>query len=281
MEGTIGNMKRIQLFEFEDFSWFPGWLRVCMTNLIVILQRMMGVPEVLADLVLDILKKKNITDIVDLGSGSGGVMPEVIKTIHQIDDQKNIKLTMTDLFPNTKIIQKFNSSTNDRIRYYESSIDATNIATAPKGLKTMVNSFHHMPPKKARSILESAQRTNQPLLVYEMGENNVPLLIWWLLLPISLIILIIMVLFMTPMVKPLTWRQIVFTYLIPIIPICYAWDGQASLPRMYTMKDFDELLHGLGSENYSWEKGHAMKRNGKKRGTYVVGMPNESKFNKY
>ncbi len=59
---------------------------------------------------------------------------------------------------------------------------------------------------------------------------------------------------MTPFVKPLTWRQIIFTYLIPIIPICYAWDGQASLPRIYTLKDLDHLLAGLGSWNYIAKK---------------------------
>ncbi len=79
---------------------------------------------------------------------------------------------------------------------------------------------------------------------------------------------------MTPFVKPLTWRQIVFTYLIPIIPICYAWDGQASLPRMYSLKDLDHLLEGLGSENYIWLKDQLKKRNGKKQGTYLVGLPN-------
>jgi hypothetical protein len=87
-------------------------------------------------------------------------------------------------------------------------------------------------------------------------------------------ILIIMVLFMTPFVKPLTWRQIVFTYLIPIIPICHAWDGQASLPRMFTLKDLDHLLEELGSGNYTWQKGHAIKKNGKKQGTYLLGLPN-------
>jgi hypothetical protein len=171
-------------------------------------------------------------------------------------------------------LKKFNSITSDNISYLNTSVDATNISKAPKGLKTMMNSFHHMRPKKARAILESAQRTHQPLLIYEMGDNNIPLLIWWLLLPISLVVLIILALFMTPFVKPLTWRQIVFTYLIPIIPICYAWDGQASLPRMYTLKDLELLLDGLGSENYTWEKGHAKKENGKKQGTYLLGLPN-------
>jgi len=281
MEGAIGKMKRIQLFEFEDFSWFPGWLRICMTNLIVILQKLIGVPEVLSDLIADVLKKKNITKIVDLGSGSGGAMPEVMELLQKTHNMKNVEITLTDLYPNQEIFKKFNANTKDQINYHETSVDATNLATAPNGLKTMINSFHHMPPKKARAILESAQRTNQPLLIYEMGDNNIPLLIWLLLLPISLVVLIIMVLFMTPFVKPLTWRQIVFTYLIPIIPLCYAWDGQASLPRMYTLKDLDVLLEGLGSDNYRWEKGHARKVSGKKQGIYLLGIPNGINQNIY
>ena len=276
MEGVVGKMKRIQLFEFEDFSWFPGWLRICMTNLIVILQKMIGIPEVLSGLIANILRKKNLLNIVDLGSGSGGVMPEVMESLRNDQNLKNIQMVLTDLYPNQEMYKKYNINRNDQISYLETSVDATNIATAPEGLKTMINSFHHMPPKKARAILESAQRTNQPLLIYEMGVNNIPLLIWWLFLPISLIILIIMVLFMTPFVKPLTWRQIVFTYLIPIIPVCYAWDGQASLPRMYTLKDLDVLLEGLGSDNYTWEKGYAKKKNGKKQGTYLLGLPNDT-----
>ena len=82
-----------------------------------------------------------------------------------------------------------------------------------------------------------------------------------------------MVLFMTPFVKPLTWQQIVFTYLIPIIPICYAWDGQASLPRIYSIKDMDQLLSGLESNDYKWEKGIARGKNNKKAGIYLLGMP--------
>ncbi len=266
-------MKRIQLFEFEDFNWFPNWLRNCMTKLIVVLHKMMGISEVLAGLMAKALKGKKLSQIVDLGSGSGGAMPEVMKTLHETQGLEQVSLILTDLYPNPDCIRKFNQDTNDKISYSEIAIDATDIASAPEGLKTMINSFHHMPPDAARKILESAEKNQQALLIYEMAENKIPLLVWWVLLPISLIILMIMVLFMTPFVKPLTWKQVVFTYLIPIIPICYAWDGQASLPRMYSLKDVDQLLEGLGSERYKWEKGHALKRNGKKLGTFILGLP--------
>jgi hypothetical protein len=266
-------MKRIELFEFEDQNWFPTWLRTSMTNLINVLLGMLGTSEVLAEMIAEILQKQKLLKIVDLGSGSGGAMPLAVKTLHEIEGMHDVELVMTDLYPSPEIIAKFNQNTEDKISFLETPVDATDIAATPKGLKTMVNSFHHMSPKAARKILESAENSQQPLLIYEMAENKIPLLVWVLLLPLSLPILMIMVLFMTPFVKPLTWRQVVFTYLIPIIPICYAWDGQASLPRMYTLKDMDQLLDGLGSERYTWKKGNAKKKNGKKMGTFVLGLP--------
>jgi len=130
-----------------------------------------------------------------------------------------------------------------------------------------------MPPNKAREILKSAQDHKQPLLIYEIAENKLPLLVWWLLLPVSLVILFLMSWFMTPFCKPLSLKQIIFTYLIPIIPICYAWDGQASMPRMYTFKDIESLLNEILDDQYQWTMQVAKKDSGKKLGYYVLGVP--------
>lgn len=273
-------MKRIQLFEFEDFSWFPDGLRNGMTNLILVLHRMMGISDVLADGIRDVLKEQNLSRIVDLGSGSGGPMPEVLKKIHENKELENVELLLTDLYPNPQAIQKFNRNVEDKISYSESPVDATDLKTAPDGLLTMINSFHHMPPKEARKILTSATENAQSILIYEMAENKMPLWLWWLLLPLSLVLLIIMVFFMTPFVKPLKWHQLIFTYLIPVIPICYAWDGQASMPRMYALQDIDILLEGLHRNEYVWEKGYPLKKNGKKLGTYLKGTPLKRNFKK-
>ncbi|MEM9143376.1 MAG: hypothetical protein AAGA86_10345 [Bacteroidota bacterium] len=266
-------MKRIQLFEFEDQVWFPSWLRACLTNLIVVLQQMMGTPTVLAQLLGRMLRKHNVAEIVDLGSGSGGAMPQVLRILRSQQGTENTALTLTDRFPNAKRVQHFGESAADGIRYLGTSLDARDLASAPSGIKTMVNSFHHMPPNVAREILKSAQENHQPILIYEIGENNIPLLVWILFLPLSLTLLVIMSLCMTPFVRPLTWRQLVFTYIIPVIPICYAWDGQASLPRMYTFADMELLLKGLENPGYTWEKGYAKNVKGKKKGTYLMGTP--------
>ncbi|MDT7832589.1 hypothetical protein RQM59_09370 [Flavobacteriaceae bacterium S356] len=266
-------MKRIQLFEFEDHSWFPDWIRSCMTNLLVVMHKLMGTKEVLVHLLSDVKKRHNFTQIVDLGSGSGGIMPEVIRSLNDQNSASSIDLLLTDLHPNKKAIHHINTSGQPNTKYNETPIDATQLTNTPKGLKTMINSFHHMPPKKAKMILQSAQENKQAILIYEMAENKMPLALWWLLLPISLAIVFIMALILTPFSKPITIRQLIFTYLIPIIPIFYAWDGQASLPRMYAFNDVESLLKPFENDTYTWEIKPGKKSNGKKLGYYILGVP--------
>ncbi len=76
--------------------------------------------------------------------------------------------------------------------------------------------------------------------------------------------------FLTPFARPLTWRQLVFTYLLPVIPLCFAWDGAVSNARTYTLEDLDHLLAGLETDDYKWEKGRIT---GKARKLYLLGLP--------
>jgi len=229
-------MKRIQLFEFEDFQWFPSAIRNSMTNLIVVFHKMMGSAQTLANIFQDLRTQLNFNQIVDMGSGAGGAMPEAISIMNESN--------------------------------------ANNPVNTPEGLKTLIASFHHMPPEAAKSILKSAQENKQSIFIYELAENNIPTLLWWILLPLSLTILFIMCLFMTPFARPMTWQQIVFTYLIPIIPICYAWDGQASLVRTYTFPDLEKILEDIKQDGYHWEMQVAKNAKGKKAGYYVLGYSN-------
>lgn len=266
-------MKRIELFEFEDFSWFPEVIRTSMTNLIVVFHKMMGTSEVVSNLILDLKQKNNFDQITDLGSGSGGPMLEVIQQVNNNQKVDKVKLILTDLHPNPEFVKKINNLKLENVTYHDQSVNATNIDAAPAGLKTMIASFHHMNPTIAKKILNSAQTNREPILIFELAKNNIPTLLWWLLLPISLPILILMSAVMTLFVRPLTFKQILFTYLIPIIPLAYAWDGQASLIRTYTFDDVKSLIGETDDDDYYWEIDDAKKANGKKLGYYIMGYP--------
>lgn len=264
-------MKRIQLFEFEDQSWFPDTLRISLTRLIMVLHKLTGLSPIIKRELDDLMQKSGQHKVIDMGSGAGGAMEDVHKLY--AENNESVDIVLSDLYPNKTTISRINNQQIGGLKYHESSVDAANSTTVPNGIRTMMNSFHHMPPKQAKDILRSAKESNQPIMIYEMAENKIPLLVWWLFLPLSLVILVVMVLFMTPFVRPLTPAQLILTYIIPVIPITYAWDGQASLPRIYTLDDIDILLDGLRSEEYIWEKGPAMNEKGKKQGYYLKGYP--------
>ncbi|MEL6346384.1 MAG: hypothetical protein AAFV53_24950 [Myxococcota bacterium] len=266
-------MKRVHTFEFEDAPWFPAWLRSDMTDLIVVVNRVSGATRTITGLVGRVLRSAGLRNIVDIGSGSGGAMPEVVDVLRKQDDLSDVTLLMTDLYPNPDAIQRFNAGTNGHLRYHQQPVDATDLAHAPPGLKTMINSFHHMRPAVARQILASASAEKQPLLIYELADNRAPFLGWCVGLTFGLPLVTLMAMVLTPFARPLTLRRLFFTYVIPVIPPLFAWDGQASYPRMYTFEDLDELLEGLDVEGYRWEKGYARDDDGRGLGTYLLGLP--------
>lgn len=122
-----------------------------------------------------------------------------------------------------------------------------------KGLRTMVGSFHHMPPPVAKKILSDAFHARQPLLVFELSDNSAPKVLWWLSFPIG----IPLVLLLTPFIRPFSLRQFFFTYVIPILPLLIAWDGSTSNARTYTEEDLRELTKDLQAPDYAWEVGRA------------------------
>ncbi len=266
-------MKRVHVIELEDQAWMPSWLRACLTRLLVVLCRTIGVTDVLAELVARALRDSGEARIVDLGSGAGGVMPEVLDRVRASAEGGDVTLTMTDLYPSPEVADGFNRADAPHVRYLPEAVDSRALDQAPAGLKTMINGFHHLRPDDARAVLASAQASRQPLLVYELGENKLPFAIWALLLPISLPLVALSALALTPLARPLTSRQLFFTYVIPVIPAIYAWDGQASMARLYGLRDLDELLAGLDSPGYRWEKGPARAASGKTLGTYLLGLP--------
>lgn len=241
-------MKRIHVFEFEDFPWFPDFLRQSLTLYLNTIHRIMGTPQIIAPVVLSMLKKNRTNQIVDLCSGGGGAMPEVGRLLHE-EYKEPIQLTLSDLYPNTGVANTLNSSGKNWLRYETKPVNAGSVERERRGLRTMICSFHHMPPPVAKKILQDAYEKRQPICIFELTDNAAPKAIWWLPFPLSMI----MVFIFTLMVRPFTFKQFFFTYVIPILPPIIAWDGTVSIARTYTESDLKELLKDFKDPDYVWE----------------------------
>lgn len=259
-------MDRIHLFEFEDYSWFPDFLRVPMTRYLVAIHKMLGTAPQLAEILKPALKATGSSRIIDLCSGGGGPMLETTDMLRE-DGIPDLQLTMTDLYPNQKAAEAINDDRSNNAEYLTTPVNAANVDGKMKGMRTMICSLHHMKPEIAKDILKDAMEDGQPICIYEISDNSIPHWIAWISFPINLI----MVLLITLAVRPMTWQQVVFTYFIPLLPIFIAWDGMVSNMRTYTVKDLEDLTHGLSKGGYSWKYEAIAGKGGKK--VYLLGMP--------
>ena len=259
-------MKRIHLFEFEDFAWFPNWTRTCLTRLLVVMHKLLGSSADLVQLLNRALVYSASPAIVDLCSGSGGPMLDAYRTLKNQPGRNSLQLTLTDLYPNQTLAVAINSQADSALRYETRPVDAAHVAPELRGVRTLICGLHHMRPAVAQRILQDAQEKHQPICVYEISDNSFPISLWWVALPLNFL----MALFITPFVRPLTVKQLFFTYVLPIVPFCFAWDGAVSNARTYTLGDMAILLEGLQSKEYTWETGLIP---GKAKKLYLLGLP--------
>ena len=260
-------MKRIHLFEFEDLSWFPVWLRECMTHYLCAVHRVLGTKTQLAELLARALKHAGEPHVLDLCSGGGGPMPDVAEHLRQAHGLPDLRLTMSDLYPNLAAARRINALGDPKFTYTTEPIDATAVPGQSVGVRTMVCSLHHMRPGTVRSILRSARDSGQPFCAYEISDNTAPTWLWWVAIPFAFMATF----FITPTVRPMTWQQLVFTYVIPLIPLFVAWDGAVSNARTYTVGDLEELTAPLEADGYRWEIGVKKGRGGGK--VWLLGLP--------
>ena len=76
----------------------------------------------------------------------------------------------------------------------------------------------------------------------------------------------------TPFLRPLTWRRVLWTYLVPVVPITGLWDGLVSCLRTYSTQELRDLTEDIDCPGYRWESGR-VRAFGACRVTYLLGYP--------
>ncbi len=237
-------MARIHLFEFEDQKWFPKFLRDYGTDFLQFLSNKTKLYKPVVSILEKGLIAEGSNTIIDLGSGGGGGLlwlnSELLKT------HPDLKIVLTDYYPNLSAFE-YTKKQADNFEFITTSIDARKVPESLKGLRTQFLSLHHFKPNDARQILQNAVDSNSAIGVFEAQERSIPSILAMLFSPIS-------VLFTAPFIRPFKFGRLIFTYLIPIVPLFVLWDGVVSSLRTYSVEEMRDLVNGLkNGEEYNWE----------------------------
>lgn len=253
-------------FEFEDQSWFPAAIRNYMTDYLRFLFHTFKLYHPVLPILKEALIKTNNHQILDLCSGSGGAMESVYDNLKQTL-RMEVKITLSDLFPSTLIYKHLSHNTNGAISYVEQPVDATSVPFELNGFRTLFSGFHHFNPVKATAVLKNAIESQKAIAIFDGGNKN-----GWMILSI-LVLHPILIFLCTPLIRPFHVSRLLFTYLIPVIPLCTVWDGIVSVLRLYKPKEMLEMASEADiAYSYTWHSG--MVRNKYGMGiAYLVGYP--------
>ena len=253
-------MSRVHLFEFEDQKWFPDFLRNYMTDFLQFLSNKTGMYNPIVPLIEEALIKSNTTTIIDLGSGGGGGLKALNESLR--NSVPSLKIVLTDFYPNVKAFE-YTKNLTGNMEYVSRSIDARDVPEELKGLRIQFLSLHHFKPSDARLILRNAIDTNSSIAIVEAQERSVASILAMLFSPISVFLV-------TPFIRPFSWGRLLFTYLIPLVPLFVLWDGVVSSLRTYSIQEMNQLIADVDTEKqFHWKVGKV--KSGPGKVLYLIG----------
>ncbi|MNU67583.1 hypothetical protein D3C71_569250 [compost metagenome] len=255
-------MRRKQLVEFEDQTWFPGFLRNYMTDFLQFISNRFDIYKGVTPLLSEVIEQSGEQTIIDLASGGGGGLFNLSKRLRE--KHPDLKIVLTDYYPNLKAFE-YVCRQDRSFQFHKESVDARLVPAHLKGVRTQFLSLHHFSETDAVQILQNAVDSKSPIAIFESQERDVKSVLAMIFSPIN-------VLLMTPFIKPFSIGRIVFTYLIPLVPLFVMLDGILSALRTYTIPEMNELISRVkGNENFDWKVGR--QKSGPAGVLYLIGSP--------
>ncbi len=242
-------MRRIHAFEFGDLTWYPKNFRSYATDYLQYASNALDIYKCTIPIIKKGIVSSNNNTIVDIASGGGGGLVKIAG--HLKTSIPFLKVILSDYYPNIDAFKKTKSKQPDIFEYVEESVNGMDVPKCLKGFRTQFNFLHHFRPKDAKAILQNALDNNQAIGIFEAHQRDIKNLVRMLLSPLA-------VLLMTPFIKPFKLDRIIFTYLIPILPVITLWDGVISVLRTYTVTELKQMIAELrNNQRFNWEVGIA------------------------
>ena len=255
-------MRRFHLLEIEDQPWCPKGVRDGATDFLQFMSDAGRVYAPAAPILAAALSRRGATGVVDLAGGAGGAWRSLLPALSEHGVAPMVQLT--DRYPNAAAFARIERDTHGAVVGYPRSVDAMAVRPELSGFRTMFAALHHFRPAEVRAVIRDATARGEGFAGFEPLHRDLRAMLLTCLTPL-------MVLLVTPMVRPFRWSRLFWTYLVPAIPLVVLVDGIVSCLRTYTSAELRALAGEVEATGYQWDAGEV--GSGPIPVTYIVGLP--------
>lgn len=254
-------MKRMHLVELEDLPWLPAVMRDGGRDALDVMFGRVHFYRALVPKLRAWMAATGQTQLTDLCSGSGGGALAMYRELRAAG-VTDVHMELTDWFPNDAVRQRVVDLGDSHLHYRTEPVNAMQAPRDLPGMRTMFTATHHFTPEQIQQMLGDAVAAGAPVAFFDMAASPVlrslpafmaPLVT----IPVALF-LATAALVVVPMAKPFRVSRLVCTYLLPLVPFLFAWDGSVSVLRAYLPEELRAIAAAVpGAEGYVWEAGRA------------------------
>jgi hypothetical protein len=227
-------MKRKQIFQFSNQKWFPSFLKRDMYEFMSWFVGKVNAAKPFLPVLEEVIGHTQTKTIINIDSKIGAGIETVLPLLPEGSEVINVEL------------EKF--------------------STHNKGTYTFINSFHQLDEKKAKYYLTQIADSGNSVAVLEGNNDSL-----WQVVGMTIFVPLTVIL-SAPFVQPFRITRLIFTYLIPILPVITMLDGFLALFKLYNPNDLNELVSTIPVKNYVWKSGKADNGRGGKI-IYLMGYP--------
>jgi hypothetical protein len=256
-------MHHTDLIEIHDHPLFPGFLRNLATDALEALWNFSNSYRPVLPRLRRAVNAAGSEQILDLCSGAGGPWPRINRDLIAVH-QPAFRVHLTDKYPNAEGLRRALEESGGKITFEAGPIDAADVPATLSGFRTIFSSFHHLKPADARNALRDAVQSRQGIGVFELARLSRSTMAVNCLIPF-------IVLYVTPGIRPFRWSRLLFTYVLPVVPLVLWFDGVMSCLRAYSRDELTEMIQSIPDGAYHWELGE--EGSGLVPVTYLIGYP--------
>ncbi|MDP9339217.1 MAG: hypothetical protein M3P45_10145 [Acidobacteriota bacterium] len=252
-----------RFFEFHDQAWFPKNIRDGVTDALQFIFSLGGVYRSIVPRLNQAIEMCGTERVVDLCSGGGGPWLWLYRYVGRTNGHA-VTVCLTDKYPNISAFDSARKKAPGQILFYPQRVEAANLPADLSGFRTIFTSFHHFAPDEAVAILQNAVDSGQGIGVFEAPRRH-PLTI------LSTALMLLAGFVVPPLMRPFSISRLLWTYVIPVIPLVLFFDGVVSCLRAYSQEELRQLVRQVKSENYVWQIGE--QTGGFTPITFLIGIP--------